>query len=135
MGFWNGRVTFSRYQVSGDRPLPLGEEFLGQARQRLIGLGDWPEASDGVATGWAGGDHVLDVNIEAAKNVVDDALHLAVRIDSDKIPGALLRAYTQLEIEARAQLNPSGIATKAQRQEAKEAARLRALSEGADGRF
>src|SRR5262249_32677970 len=32
-------------------------------------------------------------------------------------------------------LNPSGIATKAQRQEAKEAARLRAVAEGADGRF
>ena len=63
------------------------------------------------------------------------ALHLAVRIDTDKIPGALLRAYTQIETEARAQLNPSGFATKAQRQEAKEAARLRAEAEAADGRF
>ena len=49
--------------------------------------------------------------------------HLAIRIDTDKIPGPLLRAYTQIEIEARAQLNPSGFATKAQREEAKEAAK------------
>ena len=46
-----------------------------------------------------------------------------------------MRAYTQIEIDARAQNNPSGIATKAQRQEAKEAAKLRAEAEAADGRF
>jgi len=135
MGFWNGRVTFTRYQVSGDRPLPLGEEILEQARQRQIGLSGSPAPADGVATGWAGGDHVLDLNFEPGKNIVDDALHLAIRVDADKIPGALLRAYTQLEIDARAQLNPSGVATKAQRQEAKEAANLRAQAESADGRF
>src|SRR4029077_6615922 len=69
------------------------------------------------------------------KNVVNDALHMAIRIDTDKIPSSLLKAYTQIETEARAQLNPSGIATKAQRQEAKEAAKLRAQAEAADGRF
>jgi hypothetical protein len=135
MGFWNGRVTFTRYQVSGDRPLPLGEEILEQTRQHQIGLAGTLDPADGVATGWSGGDHVLDLTIELGKNIVDDALHLAIRIDSDKIPAALLRAYTQLETEARAQQNPSGIATKAQRQEAKEAAQLRAAAEAADGRF
>ena len=75
-----------------------------------------------MATGWAGGDHVLDLSVDLAKNIVDDALHLAIRIDTDKIPSALLRAYTQIEIDALAQGNPSGVATKAQRQEAKETA-------------
>ena len=28
MGFLNGRVTFTRYRVSGDRPLPFGDELL-----------------------------------------------------------------------------------------------------------
>jgi hypothetical protein len=135
MGFWNGRVTFTRYRVSGDRPLPLSEEILEQARHRQIGFPGSADPADGVAIGWAGGDHVLDLSFEVGKNIVDDALHLAIRIDSDKIPGALLRAYTQLEIEARAQLNPSGTASKAQRQEAKEAALDRARGEAADGRF
>ncbi len=76
-----------------------------------------------MTTGWAGGEHVLDLTLDAAKNIVDDALHLAIRIDTDKIPAALLRAYTQIEIDAAAQLNPSGIATKGQQQEAKEAAK------------
>jgi len=135
MGFWNGRVTFTRYRLSGDRPLPFGEEILEQARRRLIGVHNPAGPLDGVATGWAGGDHVLDLSLESGKNIVDDSLHLAVRIDADKIPGALLRAYTQMEIEARAQSNPSGVATKAQRQEAKEAAKLRVEAEAADGRF
>jgi hypothetical protein len=135
MGFWNGRVTFTRYRVSGSSPLPFGQEILDQAARFRIGLYSPADPANGIATGWAGGDHVLDMNFELSKNIVDDALHLAVRIDTDKIPGALLRAYTQIETEARAQLNPSGFATKAQRQEAKEAARLRAEAEAADGRF
>src|SRR5262249_26046506 len=79
--------------------------------------------------------HVLDLSFDLAKNVINDALHLAIRVDTDKIPGALLRAYTKIETDARAQLNPSGFPTKAQRAEAKEAARIRAEAEAADGRF
>jgi hypothetical protein len=78
---------------------------------------------------------VLDVTLDEGKNIVDDALHMSIRVDTDKIPGSLLRAYTQIEIDAIAQLNPSGVATKAQKQEAKEAAERRAKSEAADGRF
>jgi hypothetical protein len=135
MGFWNGGVTFTRFRVSGDSPLPFGEEILEQARKHLLGLHGSPDPADRVSTGWAGGEHVLDLSLDLVKNVVDDALHLAVRIDSDKIPGALLRAYIKMEIDARAKTNPSGVATKAQREEAKEAATLRALAEAADGRF
>jgi hypothetical protein len=135
MGFWNGRVTFTRYRVSGDRPLPFGEDALERIREHLVGVHGSNASADGVNSGWAGGDHVLDLNIDLGKNVVDDAIHLAMRIDTDKIPSALLRAYTQIEIDALAQQNPSGVATKAQRQEAKEIAQKRAEAEAADGRF
>jgi hypothetical protein len=135
MGFWNGRVTFTRYRVGGESPLPFGDELLERINQHLIGVHGSTASADGVATGWAGGDHVLDLSIEPVKNIVDDAVHLAIRIDTDKIPSALLRAYTQIEIEALAQGNPNGVATKAQRQEAKEIALKRAEAEAADGRF
>ncbi|HEX8202234.1 MAG TPA: hypothetical protein VF590_17285 [Isosphaeraceae bacterium] len=135
MGFLNGRVTYVRYRVGGEAPLPFGEEHLERVQQHAIGRHGAGEPADGIASGWAGGDHVLDVTFDLAKNVVNDALHLAMRIDTDKIPGDLLRAYTKIETNARAQLNPSGFPTKAQRQEAKEAARLRAEAEAADGRF
>ena len=135
MGFLNGRVTFTRYRVSGSSPLPFADDLLALAVQHAAGRHGSADPTDGVATGWSGGDHVLDLTFDLAKNVVNDALHLAIRIDTDKIPGSLLKAYTQIETEALAKLNPSGHPTKAQRQEAKEAARLRALAEAADGRF
>ncbi len=135
MGFWNGRVTFTRYRIGGASPLPFGEDVLEVARKHLIGQHGSGEPADGISTGWSGGDHVLDLSFEIGKNIVGDALHLAIRVDTDKVPGPLLRAYTQIEIEKFASQNPSGIATKAQKQEAKEAARLRALAEAADGRF
>jgi hypothetical protein len=135
MGFLSGRITYVRYRVSEPSPLPFGEEILEQVQLHTLGRHGGPDPTDGVAVGWSGGDHVLDLNIDLAKNVINDALHLAIRVDTDRIPAALLRAYTQIETEARAQLNPSGHATKAQRQEAKEAARIRAEAEAADGRF
>ena len=135
MGFLNGRVTYVRYRVGGEGPLPFGEEHLEWVQRHAIGRHGVGEPADGIASGWAGGNHVLDLSFDPAKNIVNDALHLALRIDTDKIPGDLLRAYTRIETDARAQFNPSGRPTKAQRQEAKEAARLRAEAEAADGRF
>ncbi len=135
MGFLNGRVTFTRYRVSGSSPLPFADDLLALAVQHAAGRHGSADPTDGVSTGWSGGDHVLDLTFDLAKNVVNDALHFAIRIDTDKIPGSLLKAYTQIETEARAKLNPSGHPTKAQRQEAKEAARLRAEAEAGDGRF
>ncbi|MBX6313409.1 MAG: hypothetical protein IRY99_10910 [Isosphaeraceae bacterium] len=135
MGFLNGRVTYVRYRVSGASPLPFGEEILERVAQHAIGRHGGPDPSDGISVGWAGGDHVLDLTFDFGKNIIHDALHLAIRVDTDKIPADLLRAYTKIETDARAQLNPSGYPTKAQRQEAKEAARLRAEAEAADGRF
>ena len=135
MGFLNGRVTFTRYRVSGSSPLPFADDLLALAEQHAAGRHGSADPTDGVSTGWSGGDHVLDLTFDLAKNVVNDALHFAIRIDTDKIPGSLLKAYTQIETEARAKLNPSGHPTKAQRQEAKEAARLRAEAEADDGRF
>ena len=135
MGFLNGRVTYVRYRVGGDGPLPFGDDLLERVQAHLIGKHGAGEPADGVAIGWAGGNHVLDETIDLGKNVVNDALHMAIRIDTDKIPSSLLRAYTRIETDARAAGNPSGTPTKAQRQEAKEAAILRAEAEAADGRF
>lgn len=135
MGFLNGRVTYVRYRVGGDAPLPFDNDILERVEAHAVGKHGLGDAADGVTFGWSGGDHVLDVNFGAEKNVLNDALHLAIRIDTDKIPGDLLRAYTRIETDARAHLNPSGFANKAQKQEAKEAAIARAESEAADGRF
>jgi hypothetical protein len=135
MGFLNGRITYMRYRVSGSSPLPFGEELLELAAQHAIGRHGGPDPTDGVAVGWSGGEHVLDTTFDLGKNIINDALHLGIRVDSDKIPASLLKAYTKIETDIRAQQNPSGRPTKAQRVEAKEAALIRAEAEAADGRF
>ena len=135
MGFLSGRVTYTRYQVSGDSPLPFGEELLELVGRHAIGKNGSSDPTDGISVGWAGGDHVLDVNFDAVKNLVNDALHLSIRVDTDKVPGTLLKAYTRIETDARAKENASGFPTKTQRTEAKEAARIRAEAESSDGRF
>ena len=134
MGFLNGRATFVRYRVSGEGPLPFDEEVLETVSAHAIGRHGMA-AADNVEVGWAAGDHVLDLNFGLEKNVLGDALHLAMRIDAEKVPGDLLKAYTRIELDARAALNPSGRPSKAQREEAKEAALMRAEAEGVDGRF
>src|SRR4051812_41703485 len=97
MGFLNGRITYVRYRVSGSAPLPFGDEMLELATQHAIGRHGGADPTDGVTVGWGGGDHVLDLDFAPDKNIVNDALHLALRIDTNKIPGSLLRAYTKIE--------------------------------------
>ena len=95
MGFLSGRITYVRYRVGGTSPLPFGEEILEQAQLNTIGRRGGADPTDGVAVGWAGGDHVLDLSLDLGKNIINDAFHLAIRVDTDKIPGALLAGVHQ----------------------------------------
>lgn len=135
MGFLSGRVSFVRYRVGGASPLPFSEADVEAVAQHAIGRHGPADPTDGVRVGWNGGRHVLDQTFDFGKNVLDDALHVGIRLDSDKVPAELLRAYTQIELDARAAESPTGRPTKQQREEAKEAARVRADAEAADGRF
>ena len=108
MGFFSGRATFARYRVSGSAPRMFTDQHLAKlaehaaGRQRMI-------SADGVEIGWTAGDHILDTQFDLAKNVVDDTLHFAIRIDTNKLPGDLLRAYYQVDLNALAATNPSEI--------------------------
>lgn len=132
MGFLSGRVTFVRYRVKGRQPGMFGPEHLAQLSKHAIGK-HRALSGDGVEVGWTAGDHVLDTRFDLAKNIINDALQFAMRVDTTKIPADLLRAYTQVELE--------GITTSdkqpsmRQRREARTNARERLETEAADGRF
>jgi hypothetical protein len=134
MGFFTGRVTFLRFQVEGPRQDSFGPEHLGRLAEHAIGRQRTAD-KDGVEVGWIAGDDILDLGFDLAKNVVNDALHFSLRVDAQKLPGELLRAYTRAEVQALAAGNPSGIASARQKREAKEAARERLEAEAKDGRF
>jgi hypothetical protein len=134
MGFFTGRVTCTRFRVAGRGPRSFGPEELERLAAHAIGK-QRVATADGSQAGWTAGDHLLDTRFELAKNVVNDTLHFALRIDTQKIPGDLLRAYAQVELEALAKDNPSGHPSARQRREAREAARDRLEAEAGDGRY
>jgi recombination associated protein RdgC len=134
MGFLSGRVSFVRYRVSGRGTKVFGAEHLEKLAAHAIGRQRLMSA-DGVQAGWIAGDHILDTRFDSAKNIADDALQFALRVDSLKIPGDLLRAYTQIELEGLAAGNPSGLPSARQKREARQAARQRLEQEAKDGRF
>ena len=134
MGFLTGRAQFVRYKVKGRAHKTFDADHLERLTSRAIGQAR-VISSDGVDVGWTAGDHILDTRFDLEKNVINDALHFAFRIDQLKIPGDLLRAYTQVEMEGVAAANPSGRISASQKREARQAARDKLEEEARDGRF
>jgi hypothetical protein len=66
---------------------------------------------------------------------VNDTLHVAMRVDEQKIPGDLLRAYYQVELSALTAANPSGHPSAKQKRQAREYAKDRLENEAKDGRY
>jgi hypothetical protein len=134
MGFYHGRVTFLRFRVDGPAPRVFTEEHLKRlsafqaGRIRIA-------SSDGIEVGWTAGDHILDTEFEFAKNIISDTLVFDLRIDTEKLPSDLLKAYYSVEVKALAANNPTAHPTARQKREAKEAARDRLEQEAKDGRF
>src|SRR5207244_9011727 len=134
MGFSSGRVTCVRYRVQGHSPGMFGPEHLAKLAANAIGKAR-VLSGDGVEIGWTAGDHVLDVDFDLAKNVINDTLHCGLRVDQTKFPSDLLRAYTQVELKALAANNPSGQPSSRQKKQAKQSALDRLEQEARDGRF
>jgi hypothetical protein len=134
MGFLTGRLTATRYRVAGRTPRGFGPDHLEQLAAHAIGK-QRVASGDGVEAGWIAGDHILDTRFDLAKNIVNDGLHFELRLDQQKIPGDLLRAYTQVELQALAGKNPSGHPSARQKREARDTARERLETEAADGRY
>ncbi|MGL6096388.1 MAG: hypothetical protein ACRC7O_11405, partial [Fimbriiglobus sp.] len=85
--------------------------------------------------GWSAGEHILDTDFRLEKNIISDTLHFELRVDVDKVPSDLMRAYYSIELKALAAANPSGLPSAKQKREAKEYARERLEQEAKDGRF
>lgn len=134
MGFLSGRATFLRFTVDGPNPRRFGEEHLERLATRAAGSSRIATA-DGIEIGWTAGDHILDTDFDLAKNIVNDALHFELRIDTETIPSDLMRAYTAIELKGLTKGNPSGFPSTRQKREAKETARERIEQEAKDGRY
>src|SRR5262249_50342813 len=134
MGFFSGRLTFARYRVDGPSPGLFGPEHLERLATHAIGRSR-VASPDGVEVGWTAGDHILDTRFDLAKNIVNETLNFCLRVDQQKIPADLLRAYAAVELQAAAEKNPSGRPRAREKREARDAARERLEEEAKAGRF
>jgi hypothetical protein len=134
MGFYSGRLMFARYKINGPSPGLFRPEHLERLAAHAIGK-QAVASPDGVEVGWTAGDHILDTQFDLAKNIVNETLSFCLRVDQQKIPADLLRAYTCAELQAAAASSPSGRPSARQKREARDLARERLEEEARDGRF
>jgi hypothetical protein len=134
MGFLSGRASFVRFHLDHAAPKLFGPEQLERLAEYAIGKQRQAE-KDGTEMGWIAGDDILDLDFDLAKNIVNDALLFALRVDVAKLPTDLLRSYARIELRALAADNPSGRPSAYQKRQAREAARDRLEAEAKDGRY
>src|SRR5689334_2010890 len=107
MAFDSGSVTFRRFAVVGEGPAGIDQEMLDKLFEHALRPGEVGVPQE-VEYGWSGGRHILDGRFSFEHNVFADALHFALRIDTNKVPADLKKAYSVMEEEAVAAENPSG---------------------------
>lgn len=134
MGFLAGSIGFERFRVEGPKVRQFGPEHLETLQRFAIGQTESASTED-ASVGFAAGKHLLDLDFRLEKNILGDVLQCGVRIDTNKVPAALRKAWLEMELEALGAENPSGRPTKVQRQQAKEALEARCQDEARDGKF
>lgn len=134
MGFLSGSVTFERFRIVNDPTDQFGDEHLDTLRQHRIGE-NRANLYQQPGIGFTAGAHLLDTHFEFGKNILGDAMHFGIRIDTCSIPGPIKRAWMQMELAGIMADNVGGRPTKAQRQEAKDAVEERCATEAQKGHF
>ena len=135
MGFASGAINYRRYAVIGaENPELPSEALLEKLDQFALRPGELgvPEPSE---WGWSGGRHVLDANFGFQNNVFADCLYFALRVDTNKVPGDIKKAYQIMEEDAAAKGNPSGFISKKQKKDVKDTVSKKVDEELRSGRF
>jgi len=134
MAFSSGSVSFRRFAVIGSGPSAPDQSLLDSLAQHAIRPGE-AVGGEEVEYGWCGGRHVLDDRFDFEHNVFADTLHFALRIDTNRVPSELKKAWQLVEEDAVAASNPSGFISKSQKRQAKQNVGRRVGDELRSGRF
>src|SRR5688572_26419837 len=137
MGFASGSVSFRRLAVVGEQPEQIDQDLLDKLAEHALRHGGAGEVGvpEEIEYGWVGGRHVLDGAFSFENNVYGDALFFALRVDTNKVPGDLRRAYAIMEEDAVAATNPSGFISKMQKRDVKDVVRRKVDDDMRSGRF
>lgn len=134
MGFLSGSVTFQKFHVTNDPTDAFGAEHLEKLQQFRIGAFE-TNLYEKPNVGFTAGGHLFDTDFELEKNLIGDALHFGIRVDSCQIPGPIKKAWMKQELAPLMVDNPGARPSKAVRDEAKEAVEARCADEADQGNF
>jgi hypothetical protein len=134
MGFSRGSMSFRRFAVVGSAPSIPDQPIIDKLAEHALRESDINTSAE-VEAGWNGGRHILDANFGFENNVFAECLHVAMRVDTNKVPGELRKAYKLMEEEASASNNPSGFASKRQKQDAADTAARQIDQDMRSGKF
>lgn len=134
MGFASGSVSFRRFTVTGKHPKAVDEKILDKLAEHVLKPGEYG-IPDEVEYGWCGGRHIFDAKFTFENNVFADCVHFALRLDTNKVPGELKKAYELMEQDATAKDNPSGHISKKQKKDVKEIIKAKIDEELKSGKF
>jgi len=134
MAFRTGTIAFARFRLEGNPPTSVTDEILETLRENQLRpntIGAPPE----VEYGWIGGRHVFDDRFEPDDVVFGDRLLIGMRIDTNKVPAELRRAYRAIAEQELATDSSTGMPSRSEKRAAREAAEDRCRDELAAGRF
>jgi hypothetical protein len=132
MPFRSGSVSYARFQVTGPAPTTVNGELLTQLNENTIrptSVGDPPETE----FGWVTGLHIYDTDFDPENVAFGGCLLAAMRVDTNKTPAEVKRAYRAMAEAALAADSETGFLSKRELREAKEDAEERCRRELAGG--
>ena len=132
MGFPSGSISFRRFAVIGKSPQRIDQAMLDKLAGHALRAGEIG-VPDEIEYGWSG-RHILDTNFSFENNVFADCLFFALRVDTNRVPGELKKAYLLMEQEALAAGNPSGFISKTQKHDCRDSVRRKIEDELRSGR-
>ena len=96
MSFPSGSLSFRRYAVIGKHPAGIDQTMLDALAEHALKESELgvPEEEE---YGWSAGRHILDRSFSFEHNVFAAALHFALRIDTNRFPSSLKKAYEAIE--------------------------------------
>ena len=133
MGFASGPVSFQRFFVSGKLPGEIDDQFVAKLNDHAFGK--LATLEDNTQLGWVGPGHLFETEIAAERIACGRFAYLAVRVDKQKVPPSLLRAYVRMEEETALAASGREFLSRGAKREAKETALLRAEQELKSGAF
>jgi hypothetical protein len=132
MPFDSGSVSYARFRIVGG-PDAVDAELLAALAENVArppSVGARPE----MQAGWAGPRHVYDTDFDPASVVFGETLLLGIRIDTNRVPPELRRAYRAMAERSRAAESATGFASRREKREAKDEADEKCREELGSGR-